>query len=229
MLLDKLKQIRSGIEAAARRSGRPPEAVHLVAVTKYATLDQIKDLLDTDFVSEIGESRVQAAASKKAALGVLAGKVRWRMIGHLQTNKARKALEVFDALDSLDSLKLAGVLDRLVKERGRKFPVLVQVKLSDKGEKSGVAQKDLKEFLENIRGCRNLDVRGLMGMAPEIEPVEETRPYFKAMREMFERHFSGRADAELSMGMSRDHAIAVEEGATHVRLGSTIFASRKVF
>lgn len=224
VVLDNLNKIRSRIAAAAGRSGRNPESVGLVAVTKYASLELIKELLDCGLVTEVGENRVQDAKSKISALGEKARRARWRLIGHLQSNKAKQALQVFSAIDSLDSMKLAEVLEKELAVGDRKFPVLVQVKLSDKETQFGVAPEELIDFLESLKTCPHLDVSGLMAIAPELEPVESVRPHFKRMRELFERFFADRPDARLSMGMSRDYEIAVEEGATHVRIGSSIFS-----
>ena len=146
------------------------------------------------------------------------------MIGHLQTNKAKKALEVFDAIDSLDSLNLAETLERLLAGGGRKIPILIQVKLSEKETRSGAAPEEVAALIESLKAFGHLEARGLMGIAPDLEPVEAVRPHFRMMRRLFERNFSGLSGAQLSMGMSRDFEIAVEEGATHVRIGTSIFS-----
>lgn len=224
VVLDNLNKIRSRIADAAVRSGRNPESVGLVAVTKYAPLESIKELLDCGLVTEAGENRVQDAKNKIESLGEKARKVKWRLIGHLQSNKAKHALQVFSAIDSLDSMKLAEVLEKELAAEDRKFPVLVQVKLSDKETQFGLAPEELKDFLESLKTCPHLDARGLMAIAPALEPVEDVRPHFARMRELFDRFFAGRPEARLSMGMSRDYEIAVEEGATHVRIGSSIFS-----
>lgn len=222
LLLDNLSKIRLRIEAAASRAGRDPAAVGLVVVTKYAPLEAVKEVLASGLVREVGENRVQDAQRKKEALGPLADSVRWRLIGHLQTNKARQALRNFSAIDSVDSLKLAAELDR-VWTGEEPFPVLVQVKLSDKETQSGAAPEELEGLLSGMQKLPRLRVRGLMSLAPMLEPVEAVRPHFRRMRELFERFFAGKKDAQLSMGMSRDFEIAVEEGATLVRVGSAIF------
>ena len=224
MVIDKLKQIRLRIDAAAQRAGRDPRKVSLIAVTKYAKLESIIELLDSGLVSEIGENRVQDAQKKKEALGERAGKVAWRLIGHLQTNKAKHALKVFDAIDSIDSLKVAKAIEGQLAGGDRKLPVLVQVKLSDKETQSGTDPKNVGGLLKELETCPHLDVRGLMAIAPDTELAEAARPHFKRLRELFERHFGGREDAQLSMGMSRDFEVAVEEGATVVRVGSSIFS-----
>ncbi|MBI5884365.1 MAG: YggS family pyridoxal phosphate-dependent enzyme [Elusimicrobia bacterium] len=211
------------IDSAARRAGKGPGSVSLAVVTKYASLDETREVLTSGLIREIGESRVQDASRKREALGGLAASVRWRMVGHLQTNKAREALGVFDTVDSLDSLKLARRLDSELGEADRKLEVLVQVKLTEKESQYGIVPEDLERFLTDLKAFPRLTARGLMAIAPELEPAEAVRPSFRRMRELFEESFSGVPGAVLSMGMSRDFEIAVEEGATLVRIGSSVF------
>ncbi|MFA6003923.1 MAG: YggS family pyridoxal phosphate-dependent enzyme [Elusimicrobiota bacterium] len=224
MLLDNLNKIRYRIRSAAERAGRDPDRVGLVVVTKYATLEQVREALATGQVREVGENRVQDTQAKKLALGELAGKVRWRLIGHLQTNKAKKAVELFDAVDSIDSLRLAESLEKALTGSERRLPVLIQVKLTDRETQSGVAPEELAGMLKALEACPHLDARGLMAIAPQTAAAEETRPHFRSMRRLFEDLFANRPEAQLSMGMSSDYEVAVEEGATLVRLGSTIFS-----
>lgn len=223
LILDNLREISLRIDKAAQRAGRDPGSVRLAVVTKYASIDETRELLSSGLVREIGESRVQDASRKKESLGGLAASVRWRMVGHLQTNKAKAALRIFDTVDSLDSLKLAGLLDSALAGEDRKLEVLVQVKLTEKESQNGIAPNDLERFLTGLKAFPRLSARGLMAIAPELEPVEETRPWFGRMRELFDRSFHGVPEAVLSMGMSRDFEIAVEEGATLVRVGSSVF------
>ncbi|MBI3552876.1 MAG: YggS family pyridoxal phosphate-dependent enzyme [Elusimicrobia bacterium] len=224
MILDNIRQIRYRIAAAAKRAGRDPNGVTLIAVTKYAKQEQVLELLQSGEVREIAENRVQDASARRSALGGKAGAVVWRLIGHLQSNKAKKALEVFDAVDSLDSLKLAEALEKASSGTDRKLPVLIQVKLSGKETQSGVAPEAVGGLIEGLKPLEHLAVRGLMAIAPNVEPVEAVRPHFRRMRELFERNFSGVPGAQLSLGMSRDFELAVEEGATHVRVGTSIFS-----
>lgn len=219
MFIDNLEKIRYRVTAAAQRANRTGAHVEVVAVTKYAALDQVRGLLESGLVSEVGENRVQDAERKKEALGSLAGKVRWRLIGHLQTNKAKKAVEVFDAVDSVDSEKVAAALDRAA--AGRKLPVMIQVKLTGKETQSGIAPEELPALIEAVRKLPNLELTGLMGIAPDLAPVEAVRPSFRLLRELRDRRLPG---GKLSMGMSRDFEIAVEEGADLVRIGTQIFA-----
>ena len=224
MIFENLKSVQSRIRAAAERRGRDPGLVRLVPVTKYASPEALKELLSSGLAAEIGESRVQAAEAKKEALGPLGGKVRWRMIGRLQTNKARRACEIFDTVDSLDNDRLASALDQVLLPLGRVLPVLIQVKLSESSTQGGIAPEELEGFLERMGTRKGLKVEGLMGIGPNVEPVEAVRPYFRKLNGLFEKFFARRQGAVLSMGMSRDFEIAVEEGANLVRIGSQIFA-----
>ncbi|MBI3550596.1 MAG: YggS family pyridoxal phosphate-dependent enzyme [Elusimicrobia bacterium] len=226
MIFDKLKAVRAQIEDAAQRSGRSPDAVDLVAVTKKASADAVTELLRSNFVGHIGENRVQDAAKKREALKQVPDlpSVPWRLIGHLQTNKAKAAIQTFDAIDSLDSLKLAMELDSCLEAVGKTLPVLVQVKLSERESQYGVSPEAVEEFLAQCRGLRRLDIRGLMAIAPMLDPVEAVRPHFKRLKTIFDRSFAGKEGGVLSMGMSRDFAIAVEEGSTMVRVGTVLFA-----
>lgn len=220
MIIDNLKQIRYRVRAAALRVGRNPDAVRVVAVTKYAPVDDVRTLLSSGLVAEVGENRVQDAERKQTALGELAGKVRWRLIGHLQTNKAKKAVAIFDAVDSIDSEKVAAALDSALEASGRTLPVMVQVKLTGRDTQSGVSPGELGELVRTLKSYPRLKVEGLMGIAPAADPLEAVRPSFRALRELRDRHLPG---GLLSMGMSRDFEIAVEEGADLVRIGSQIF------
>lgn len=223
MLIDNLNQIRYRASAAAQRVGRDPDAVRLVAVTKYAPLDAVRELLRSGLVAEVGENRVQDAEKKKLELGPDAAKVRWRLIGHLQTNKAKQAVRVFDAVDSIDSEKVAAALNAASIDRTEPLPALVQVKLTDRQTQSGVAPESLGELLEALKKYERLKVEGLMGIAPAVEPLEAVRPSFRLLRELRDRHLPG---GKLSMGMSRDFEVAIEEGADLIRVGSQIFSQQ---
>jgi pyridoxal phosphate enzyme (YggS family) len=223
VLIDNLNQIRYRMRAAALRAKRSPDAIRLVVVTKYASLADVQEILKTGLVAEAGENRVQDAEKKKQLLGELAGKVRWRLIGHLQTNKARKAVSVFDAVDSIDSEKVAAALNASLEGSETKFPVMVQVKLTEKETQSGIAPAELGATLEALKKYERLKVEGLMGIAPDLEPLEAVRPSFRTLRDLRDRHMPG---GLLSMGMSRDFEIAIEEGADLVRIGSQIFSQQ---
>lgn len=220
-ILENLRGVLGRIEAAAGRAGRDPATVELVAVTKYAGPEAILELLGSGRVRHVGENRVQDAAAKRKALQERGSGVVWRMLGHLQRNKSRQALDVFQAVDSLDSLPLAERLDGDLAETGRTLPVLVQVKLTERETQSGLAPETVGEFLEKARTFPRLELRGLMAIAPMCDPAEGVRPYFRRLREVFERSFP--SGGTLSMGMSRDFEIAVEEGSNMVRIGSALF------
>ncbi len=221
MLIDNLEKIRYRMHAAAVRSGRKADATQLVVVTKYAPLVLVRELLERGLAAEVGENRVQDAEKKKAELGALAAGVRWRLIGHLQTNKAKKAVEVFDAVDSVDSVKVAAALDSALAGSDRVLPVFVQVKLTDKTSQSGALPEELPGLLQSLKALPRLRVDGLMGIAPDVEPLEAVRPSFRLLRELRDRHLPG---GRLNMGMSRDFEIAIEEGADIVRVGTQIFS-----
>lgn len=228
MILENLKDIRRRMDAAARRRGRDPRGVELVAVTKYAAVEPLRELLRSGALSFVGENKVQDALKRREALGADARRARWRFIGHLQTNKARHALEAFDSVDTVDSLRLAEALSGRLPP-GRVLPVLVQVKLAERETQSGVAPEDLPGMLDALRRFPNLAVSGLMAIAPMLEPVERVRSHFRGMRELFERHFLSERppvpEPRLSLGMSGDFEIAIEEGANLVRVGSALFAA----
>mgnify|MGYP001575840707 CR=1 FL=1 len=210
------------MNAAAARTNRDGGAIGLVVVTKYAPLTAVRDALNSGRVLEVGESRVQDAEKKKRELGELAGKVRWRLIGHLQTNKAKKAVQTFDAVDSVDSAKLAAALDAAMTGSDRKLPVMIQVKLSERETQTGIAPANLPGLIETVRTHPNLELQGLMGIAPDTEPLEAVRPSFRLLKALRDEHLPG---GKLSMGMSRDFEIAIEEGADLVRIGTQIFAT----
>jgi pyridoxal phosphate enzyme (YggS family) len=225
MIFERLKDVRQRVGTAARRSGRDASAVDIVAVTKHAQVAAVQDLLRSGAVRHLGVNRIQDGLKLKEALGEDAGKGCWRFIGHLQTNKARLALDMFDWIDSIDSIRLAEELDKRLSQAGRRKKVLVQVKLSSRDTQSGVAPDGVDAFLQELRRFGALEPAGLMAIAPLVEPVSETRPYFRRAREIFERHFPGPSGEGpyLSMGMSRDFEVAIEEGANLVRIGTALF------
>lgn len=221
MFIDNLDKIRYRMNAAAARTNRDGGAIGLVVVTKYASLNAVREALLSGQVTDAGESRVQDAEKKKLELGDLAGKVRWRLIGHLQTNKAKKAVQTFDAIDSVDSERLAKALDSALTGSGRKLPVMLQVKLSDSETQHGASLAELPGLIQTVSKLPNLELQGLMGIAPNVEPLEAVRPSFRKLKELRDEHLPG---GRLSMGMSRDFEIAIEEGADLIRIGTQIFA-----
>lgn len=208
--------IRARIARAAERAGRDPADVRLVAVTKYAGSDGIRAAYDAG-LREFGENRVADAEAKFADLDDLREGVTWHLIGHLQRNKTRAALGLFDIIDSVDSERLAERIDGLASSP---IPVLLEVNVSREPAKHGFDLTEIEEAALRIRRRSNLEVRGLMGMAPQVEDPDEARPYFRALREKAE----SLGLTEISMGMTGDFEVAVEEGATMVRIGRAIFA-----
>ncbi|HPD15323.1 MAG TPA: YggS family pyridoxal phosphate-dependent enzyme [Planctomycetota bacterium] len=211
------------IAAACARSARAPASVTLVAVTKSVGPDIIAQLPGLG-IRHIGENRVQAARDKQAALGGLLG-LQWHMIGHLQSNKAGAAVRHFQKIHSLDSLHLAQELDRRAAQSRVTLPVLIQCNLSGEETKSGIAASELGRLLDGLMSLPHLRVEGLMTMAPFSDDPETSRPVFAGLRELA---CQARAETslplhELSMGMTRDFEVAIEEGATLVRVGTALF------
>jgi len=222
-----LARVRERIAAAARRAGRNPDEVTLVAVTKGVGLDRVLEAVACG-VTHIGENRVQEAAAKFPHLPP--GVVR-HMVGHLQRNKAKMAVRLFDLIHSLDSLRLAEELNRRALEAGRVMDVLVQVNVSGEPTKYGVSPEEVEALVENMASLPGLRLRGLMTIAPIVEDPEQARPYFRRLRQLGDVIRSAATDLklerlELSMGMTDDFEVAVEEGATIVRIGRAIFGPR---
>ena len=226
---ERLAEVRRRIERSARKAGRDPEEVRLIAVSKTHPPEVLRRAIDAG-ATDLGENRVQEADAKIGEVG--RGRARWHLIGHLQANKARRAVQLFDTIHSLDSAALAERLDRLCEETGRdELPVLIQVDLGDEATKSGVSEDGLSELVETIVACRRLRLTGLMALPPFFEDAEQARPFFRRLRELRdslrERGSFGTAGGELSMGMSHDYGVAIEEGATYVRVGTAIFGERR--
>jgi PLP dependent protein len=213
-----LEHVRERIVRAAERAGRRGDDVLLIAVSKTVEVERIRAAIEAG-VKALGENRVQEAKGKIAVLG---RPVAWHLIGHLQTNKARDALELFDVIHSLDRLELARELERRAAARGKVVDALLQVNVAAEASKGGVGVDAVGETLEVVSKLAHVRVRGLMTIPPEVERPEEARPWFRRLRELGERH--GLPD--LSMGMSGDFEVAVEEGATMVRVGTAIFGPR---
>ncbi len=233
LIADNLSRVRERIAAAALRAGRPPESVRLVAVTKTHPLPAIREALEAG-AADIGENRVQEAVPKIAELRAGDGPMpRCHLIGHLQSNKARAAAQHFDVVHSLDSARLAGELSRHAISLNRTLDALVQVNISGEDTKSGIDPRDLGALLDCVTaGCGGLRVRGLMTMAPLVEDPEDVRIFFRNLRVLAEAawkdypQLAAAGPPELSMGMTGDFEVAVEEGATLVRVGSAIFGTR---
>jgi pyridoxal phosphate enzyme (YggS family) len=218
-----LELVKRRITAAALRAGRDPGAVRLVAVSKTMPVERLQEAVAAG-QRLFGENYLQEARGKIAALPEA---VSWHFIGHLQSNKARGAVELFELIHGVDRLKLARALDAAAASLDKVQDILVQVNLAGEASKSGAAPETAPELLRQISRLSRLKVRGLMTMPPFLPP-EAVRPYFHALRELREhcRDLTGLPLPELSMGMSGDFEVAVEEGATLVRVGTAIFGSR---
>ncbi len=215
-IADNILEIRKRMARAARKAGRDPEEIRLMAVSKTVEAERIREAYEAG-IRLFGENRVQEFERKSPSLRDLSA-AQWHLIGHLQSNKAKKAAELFSAVDSVDSLQLARKLDAI----GNRLPVFIEVNVGGEEAKSGVAVGS-PELEELVRGrWANLEVRGLMTIPPYTEDPEEARPYFRQLRELGERL----GVKELSMGMSHDFEVAIEEGATCVRVGTAIFGER---
>jgi pyridoxal phosphate enzyme (YggS family) len=225
---ERFANVRRRIEDAARRCERAAEDITLVAITKTHPTETLRAAIDVG-ITELGENRVQEAESKIVELGHDAA--RWHLVGHLQSNKTRRAVQLFDVIHSLDSPELAQRLDRLCSEEQRQeLPVLIQINLAGEKTKTGIDPRDLPQLLEAVEGCQHLRLIGLMTLPPYFENADCGRPFFKALRglrdEMKGRGRFGVGRGELSMGMSHDFEAAIEEGATIVRVGTAIFGER---
>jgi pyridoxal phosphate enzyme (YggS family) len=228
MLKDNIAAIRERIIQAAERSGRQSEDVKLVAVSKTADAGAVREAIKAG-LRIFGENRVQEARDKIAILRFEASNqnLEWHLLGHLQRNKAKYAVGLFELIHSVDSVALADELQRQADKAGRAQRILVEVKLSEEDTKAGVAEKDLWALLEHIKGLKDLALEGLMMMPPFFGNPEEARPYFRRLRELRdELQNNGFNLPELSMGMSNDFEVAIEEGATLVRVGTAIFGGR---
>lgn len=214
-----LRLVRDRISAACLGANRDPAGVTLIAITKNVAPGPILEAFG-EGVRHFGENRVQEAALKLPQLGAVATSATWHMVGHLQSNKAKRALELFHCIDSVDSVRLAGLLNS---HALRKTPVLLQINVAGESTKEGLPVENAADAANQIRAMGNLELRGLMTIAPLTADPEEVRPVFRRLREL--RDSLGLP--ELSMGMSDDFEAAIQEGATMVRIGRGIFGGRK--
>ena len=225
-IAENVARVRERMEAAARRAGRDPRKIRLVAVSKTVAPDRIREAIAAG-VDSLGENYVQEAQKKIEELGPGAA---WHFIGHLQTNKAKVAVRLFDWVHSVDSLRLAEELNRAAGQQKKVLPVLLQINLGQETTKFGALQDDTFRLLEQMGSLPGITVKGLMTVPPFFDEPEESRPYFRALRELAEaasrRKIGGVSLEDLSMGMSNDFEAAIEEGATLVRVGTAIFGSR---
>jgi len=225
-IADNLASIQERISKAALRADRDPAAIRLVAVSKTVSAESIQQAIAAG-VNILGENYVQEARNKIARIGK---QVEWHFIGHLQSNKAKYAVELFSMVHSVDRLSLAEELDQEANKQGKIVPVLIQVNISGEESKSGIDPQGTLQLLERIAALQHLAVHGLMAMPPWFEDPEDARPYFNALRKLREelanKKIHGVSLQELSMGMSGDFEVAIEEGATLVRVGTAIFGPR---
>ncbi len=224
MLSERISSIFKKITYAALRAGRNPEEIKLVAVTKSQPLDKIIEAADLG-LRIFGENRVQEAKQKIEK--VTGFNLEWHLVGHLQTNKTKEAVRLFTLIHSLDSEKLAIVINREAEKIGKIQRVLIQVKLSEEETKYGVNEEEVEGLLEKCQILKNIKIEGLMTIPPFYENPEDVRPYFRKLREIRNSLASKYGYLrELSMGMSNDFEVAIEEGATFVRIGTALFGPR---
>ena len=224
---ENIETIRARIRAAAERAGRDPRSVRLVAVSKHQPFAAIREAMAAGQVI-FGENYLQEAEDKVAALGQ---GLAWHCIGHLQSNKARTAAEIFACIETLDRLKLAKALETRLAELGKTMPVLVQVNVGGEAQKAGVAPEKAEQLCRELQQFPHLELQGLMTMPPFVENPEESRGCFRQLRllgeELAAQGLLGlHGPVQLSMGMSGDFEVAVEEGATLVRVGTALFGGR---
>jgi hypothetical protein len=223
-------EVLGRVERAARRAGRDPAGVRLVAVSKTHPAALVREAAAAAGLRDFGENRVQEAEAKAGELKDVPG-MRWHLIGHLQPNKARKAARLFDLIHTVDTAALAERLERICVEEGReRLEVLAQVDLAGEATKSGATEGELPALFEAFGRCTRVRCRGLMILPPFFEEAEQVRPFFRRLRgvrdEWGARGAFGGEGGELSMGMSHDYEVAVEEGATLVRVGTSLFGRR---
>ena len=230
-IAENINRVRDRIAAAAQRAGRKPEEIALMAVTKTFPPESIREAYAAG-LRLFGENRVQEFAEKSASLKNL-NVAEWHMVGHLQTNKAAKAVELFSSVDSVNSLKLAEKLNAAAQKLGKRLAVLIEINVGGEEAKTGIApdSPELQEILAAAPRLTNLRIQGLMTIPPFTEDAQRTRPYFRQLRDLREKIRAQKILAipmdVLSMGMSHDFEVAIEEGSTCVRVGTAIFGERK--
>ena len=234
-IADSIARVEEQIAAACRRAMRPRDSVQLMAVSKTHPAADIAEAFACG-IGLFGENRVQEFATKQSALQAAgmssdAGPASFHLIGPLQSNKATRAAQIFDAVDAVDSLRLAQRLDEACAAAGKRLPILIEIKLSAEASKHGLAPgaEELHPLLERLPNLKNLKFRGLMTIPPYADDLEQARPYFRRLRELRDslaQQYPALQFDELSMGMSHDFSVAIEEGSTLVRIGTAIFGAR---
>jgi len=224
----RLADVRARLAAATQWSRRQPDEVKLIAISKTHPALVVKQAIDLG-ATDLGENRVQEAEGKIAEIG--REKVRWHLVGHLQANKARRAVSLFDVIHSLDTVDLARRLDRLcVEEKRDSLPLLIQVDLGHEETKSGIDESELTHLVDSLGPLTRLKLIGLMTLPPFFDDPEQSRPFFRRLRklrdDLNQRGAFGDRTGELSMGMTHDFEVAIDEGATMVRIGTAIFGER---
>lgn len=216
MVKENIQRVLTQIEEAAKRSGRDKDAVKLIAVTKEASFEKMREAVEAGII-DVGENRVKDAVAKMELFD--SHVLQWHMIGHLQSNKAKEAVKNFSVIHSVDSIKLAHVINKEADKNRKVQDILVEVNVSGEEGKFGIKPENLTNLLKEVKSFKHVKVLGLMTMAPFTDSPESVRPYFKKLKELANMHNL----KELSMGMTQDFEVAVEEGATMVRVGSAIF------
>ncbi len=231
-MAENIARVQEQMRAACRRAGRPPESVQLMAVSKMQPPERIVEAQAAG-LRLFGENRVQEFAEKQPVLaaGILFGEASFHLIGPLQSNKVARAAQLFDAIDTIDSLRLAERLNHAAAAANKSLPVLLEIKLSEETSKHGLPPEsaELTALLERASDWTHLQIRGLMTVPPYSENLEEVRPYFRrlrVLRDALAQRYPHVALDQLSMGMSHDFSVAIEEGSTCARIGTAIFGAR---
>ena len=223
MIAENLASVRQRVARACEKSGRSLEEVRLVCVTKEASIEDARAVLGLGG-KDLGENRVQEAVSK---YGAIDDKAAWHLVGHLQTNKAKDAVKIFSLIHSVDSIRLAKEIDKEAKKIGKTQDILIQVNVSGEATKFGVTPDEAISLIKEISLYPNISMKGLMTIAPEVDDPQTVRPYFRALKELQNKLNEIRDTKyeirELSMGMTNDFEVAIEEGSTMVRIGRAIF------
>ncbi|HLP17137.1 MAG TPA: YggS family pyridoxal phosphate-dependent enzyme [Bacteroidota bacterium] len=225
MVADNIRHILDGVEAACLRLGRSPDSVRLIAVGKTFSPETIREAVDAG-IADIGENYVQEAVGKRSALDD--ARIRWHFIGHLQTNKVKYIAEWVAMIQSVDNIRCAQEIQKHAARLGRSIDVLVEVNTSAEATKFGVKPDEAVAFVKSLSDLPNVNIKGLMTIGPFTDNADESRASFRTLKRLIDEINAGREEplTELSMGMTHDYPIALEEGATMIRIGTAIFGSR---